>query len=505
MTSDKRLQRASRIWLHTALILFGAALRIAMLTDNRLHPDEALFATLARLIASGSDPLLANTGLLVDKPPLFYAVLAGGVSMCWGCEIAARLPGLLASVVSIALVARVASRLWGSGFASVVAAMVFALSPFAISFGATVFADPQMVMWLLAAVAAISERRVGWGGLFFGLALATKQNAIFALPLVAGIGIVQGVGDRTDWRDGARSIVRFVLPIAAVITAMVGWEIARVSEVGFWAAGVQANNPGRLIRSAEVVPRLRAWWGWMEYIGGSGWITGALVALVGVGVISEVRARANQRGAAATFVLVAFGILYWGLHWLVAFPVLDRYMLVLVPVVSLLVGRAVGLVEQQFTLSTNSKLRVATKIIMGGLVGILLTPSAITAMGSGYPIGGDHGAYDGFDSATAYLRDLPAGSVVYHSGLGWSLSYYLLDAPIVPISFDSPGALQRDLEAFGNQGAERYLIRQGWESDAEILAGAENAGYGVRIELVTRNRFGGDSFVIYRLVGASVD
>ena len=120
-------------------------------------------------------------------------------------------------------------------------------------------------------------------------------------------------------------------------------------------------------------------------------------------------------------------------------------------------------------------------------------------MSSRLPIGGDHGAYDGIDAASNYLRELPPGSVVYYNGLGWSLSYYLLDAPVVAVSFDSPSALEQDLTIFGHEGV-RYLIHQGWESDTEILEAARRAGFAPQVELITQNRFGNSSFVIYRLV-----
>src|SRR5687768_11838567 len=129
MQSTESSRRSSVLWM-ALIVLIGAALRIAPLTDNRLHPDEALFGTLARLIISGKDPILAQTTLLVDKPPLFYYTLAGGISISWASELTLRLPGLFASIVSIALVLRLARLLWRSEMAAVIAAVICALSPF---------------------------------------------------------------------------------------------------------------------------------------------------------------------------------------------------------------------------------------------------------------------------------------------------------------------------------------------------------------------------------------
>ncbi|MGF1507339.1 MAG: hypothetical protein ACFB51_19765, partial [Anaerolineae bacterium] len=85
--------------LAAVLLMIGAALRVPLLQAGRFHPDEALFATLARLIVQGIDPWLVETSLLVDKPPLFFYALAAGVSLEWGRELPARLPGFFAGMV----------------------------------------------------------------------------------------------------------------------------------------------------------------------------------------------------------------------------------------------------------------------------------------------------------------------------------------------------------------------------------------------------------------------
>ena len=491
-------RRTRRIWLLTLILLIGAAARIAPLTDNRFHPDEALFATLGRLIITGDDPWLSETSLLVDKPPLFYYVLAGGISISWASELTARLPGLFASLISVALVARLGWLLWRSGAAALLAATFYALSPFAILFSPTVFADPQLVMWLLAALVAVASGRWGWGGLLYGLALATKQSALFFAPLVVGLGVVQGVVPGLRWRDAGRWAGRFGLGLALPLALMLLWDVRRGAAVSFWTAGVEFNNPGRLARSTEVWPRAWAWLGWLRYVAGAGFLSGLLAAGVAALVPVEIVARRRTRGAATTLLIAAFLIGYLAFHWLVAFPVLDRYLLPLVPLIALLVGRGGALLIGWPACEKPSLSAGWRALAVPGLALALAVP-AWQAAHSAYPVGGDHGAFDGIEEVAGYLREKPLGTVVYYQSLGWPLHYYLYDAYLYLAPIGTPAALTDDLIAFGEDGAERYIVLAGWESPAEVLDAVRRAGYRAVPVLETANRFGERSFVVYRI------
>src|SRR3970040_757552 len=87
-------------WLGAVLaVLVAALLRSLPLLDNRFHPDEALYAYFARLIASGRDPLLS--GVVVDKPPLSIYLNSLSLLVFGGHEFAARLPNFYASLVGV--------------------------------------------------------------------------------------------------------------------------------------------------------------------------------------------------------------------------------------------------------------------------------------------------------------------------------------------------------------------------------------------------------------------
>jgi len=86
------------------ICLIAFALRLGPLFDNRFHPDEALFSTWALKIAHGENIWL--TGVPVDKPPLLIYLSALSFFVFGQNELAARVPNLMASVVSVVLVWR---------------------------------------------------------------------------------------------------------------------------------------------------------------------------------------------------------------------------------------------------------------------------------------------------------------------------------------------------------------------------------------------------------------
>lgn len=494
---------AARLLLFAGILLLGFAACIPLLSAYRLHADEALFASLARLIVTGRDPLLNDTTLLVDKPPLFYLTLAAGVSLGWANEAAARIPGLLATVISVALAARLALHLYRSTAAAALAALLMALSPYAISFGATAFADPLMIMWALAALVVVTSggdrpSRWGWAGLLLGAAFATKQSGILFLPLAVALGAIADAGHGTRRRDVVGWLGRFAAGLGIVLVLVVVWDLLRGSGTSFWVAGVAANNPHRLARSSEVWARAAGWLAWLRYFGGGAAVSGLLLGLAVLCAPLELARRRPSRRAAASLALIAFAVAYLALQWLVAFPLLDRYLLPLVFVTAILAGRGIELIGRWL----SARWKYPRGAVLAGL-GIallaLVAGPAIVASRGGIPVGGDRGAYDGIREVESLLRELPEGSVVYYDTLGWPLTYYLFDARLYLSPFSSPADLNEDLTVFHDSGDRRVLVLPGWESHAEALDAARQAGYGVDVLLQTVDRRGEPSIIVYEL------
>lgn len=455
------------------LLLLGAAVRVPLLVGNRFHPDEALFASHARAIVTGRDPMLLSHW--VDRPPSGFYLMAAAMGLVGQNEAAARLPDLFASVTTLALVWRLAWMLWRDE-TSALAAMAFAaLSPLAVAFSATAFSDPLLVLWLVASLVAICARRWGWAGVWFGLALGAKQSALVFLPLVAALGSMY-------WRRGA--FLRFVGAAGAITLAFLAWDAARGQAGGYWTVGFTVGSPNRLIRSNEVWARAHDWLRWLQYV--IGWPPLA-VAVLALPLAIWGRGVRGSRGAAAALFLFAYLVGYAAAYWLLAFNVFDRYLLPLLPFIGLLMGRAAQLLLR------------ARALLAAGLMSIALIGPAWQASHDVYPIGGDHGMYDGIDQVGAFLARLPVGTVVYDHWLGWPLSYYAFDAYVYVYWFASPIDLTDDLLVQFEPDEPRYLVLPAWLNATEPIDAVHAANLGATQAFVTYNRHGRTSFVVYRI------
>lgn len=102
---------------------------------------------------------------------------------------------LIVHVISTFLLYRVTSRLSGSTVAAVLAAFLFNVSPLAVFYQRQVLLDNLMVMWVLLSLFLLtggedwkrSDLRIVTAmlaGLSFGVAVLTKENAVFFAPMI---------------------------------------------------------------------------------------------------------------------------------------------------------------------------------------------------------------------------------------------------------------------------------------------------------------------------------
>jgi 4-amino-4-deoxy-L-arabinose transferase-like glycosyltransferase len=477
-------QRVSRIFL-LLVCLLAFALRLGPAFDNRFHPDEALFSSWALKIAHGENVLL--TGLPIDKPPLLIYTTAISFLFFGQTEIAARLPNLIASVISVLLVYQLSK---GRGDWPI-APTIFALSPFAILFAPTAFLDPMMIMFGLASLVAASRNRLGWAGILLGLAFATKVEGLFFLPLVPIFM------ESVTWSARnlvTKKLVRFLAGVIALLVLVVIWDRLR-GGLPFWVQ--QSINYGgiRLIYPSEVGPRLIGWLSFLPYFFGS--IVGA-IGLIGLPIVLwlDLTRFARSRDALIDLMLIAYLIAFIALHWLLAFQVWDRYLLLIVPIASILLARIITRVFQFVSLSRHLAISLSLLLSIG------LLPFAVAASKSQYAIGGDHGASDGIDQVAAYLKALPSGTVVYDHWLAWELDYYLGEGYIYLAYFDTPAALADDLYVF-DRGEDRYVIFPARESIDKTVEAIQPIGFQLTPVYSTINRFNQTSFTIYKIIPLS--
>ncbi|MEE4592055.1 glycosyltransferase family 39 protein [Streptomyces sp. DSM 41524] len=129
-----------------------------------------------------------------DHAPLGWITLAGWVFPLpkqfetFGNAInTGRFLMLLVHVAAVYLLFEIARRLSGSVLAATVTSFLFNVSPIAVYFQRQVLLDNLMMLWLLLSLFMLLRREVTirsvfGGGLALGIALITKENAIFFVP-----------------------------------------------------------------------------------------------------------------------------------------------------------------------------------------------------------------------------------------------------------------------------------------------------------------------------------
>ena len=217
---------------------------------------------------------------------------------------------------------------------------------------------------------------------------------------------------------------------------------------------------------------------------------------------------AQSRRAWPTCVLAGFLLLYLAAYWLLAFNVWDRYLLPVLPIWLLLMARVLRLVAYSLHAPPFKSRGVSIRVTWPSgepwpwrcrrLLLALVAPGAVQAAHSAYPIGGDHGAYDGIDGAAAFIRTLPPGSVLYDHWLSWEWNYYLFGGPVYVSWFPSPDSLASDLKAFGAT-SPRYLAVPAWEGDSEVRSAAADAGFDFIPLYTAHRRDGVPTIVVYAL------
>ncbi len=465
------------------ILLLGVWLRFhALVRDVRFHPDEALFSTFARAAALNGEWLLPGA---LDKTPL--AIYANALAQVFvgNSEFAARLPGTLASILLLAVMYALAKALYPrSPLVPLFSLTLTALSPFAIAFSATALTDGLMLLLMTLALWLAARGRWLWCGVLLGLAFASKQQALFYLPLV--IMLAPAIISRGALRDAPAHVtafsvvVRFCAGFGAVALILLLWDGAR-SESSLFALAAANNNPARLVRANEILPRLNNW------IAHSGGLLVAGVFALGA-LVYRVIKQARRRSTLVDLILFTYLAGYGWLHWLVAFNTYDRYLLPALPLVILLAARGVELLDNLSTRFRLLKTVLAWVVLLGLLWGAFAASSGQTG------INNEGAKYEGIDALAAYLNSKPVAAVIYDHWLGWQLDYYLGEwHDKRRVYYPAPDALVRDALKLCETGA-RYFPAPAGEAAGPWLEALRSAGFTVT------EAYRSPRFVAYKLL-----
>jgi len=478
------------------VVVLALLLRVSLIAANRFHGDEALYGHWGLLIASGEDIFLKN--VIVDKPPVFLYTLAFFFKVFGPTETAARLPNMIASLASVVILYQIALELFDRRVA-VVSAVFLAFSPFDIQFAATAFTDPLMVSLALASCLLILRGRYLGAGVAMGLAVMTKPLAFFFFPLLLFFAAVP----RTHWgrrRRFGEAGLRFGLGFMAVILAVVGWDvIVRVNCINFLSASAARYGGLRLVPLVRILPRIRGWMGQLKYLTGSRPLNTILIAGVPWLLSYVLWHRRIRQSWLHDWVLTGFCLCFVGLHTLLSFSIWDRYLLGLVPVVAILLSRVVLLPYDVFLKGERfGRRRVIYFSVLGVLLAVTLLQPTQVALTYGFPVGGDHGAFQGIEDVASYFKgNVPAGSIVFHKWLGWHYSFYMFDLPLEFYYYPSHEFVLDTAQRLST--LEKYIVFPSWTNSDELGAFLGSGGWELREMYRTYRPDGSVSFTIYRI------
>jgi 4-amino-4-deoxy-L-arabinose transferase-like glycosyltransferase len=226
--------------LFVGLILVAFGLRILGLTDHSIWWDEGISVWLARM------PLLEAVRWTAGDvhPPLYYVVLGIWYRVAGEGVFVMRYPSVLASVLTVALIARLGRRLQGcqrgAAFPHVglLAAGFLSVSRFSIRWAQEVRMYALAAMWATAALSSAVRlwRRPGRSA-WLTHVVATVAG-LFTLYLNATVLAVTNLGFLVLWlkdRDRRRAR-RWITAQAAVLAFLAPWLAYALPRMHSWSS-----------------------------------------------------------------------------------------------------------------------------------------------------------------------------------------------------------------------------------------------------------------------------
>ena len=503
----------ARRWglLLALLALLGFALRLPLLARFPFREDEAIYGFWA-LHGWYDDGLFLT--VWPDKPPILLWLL-GLAFQLWGhapatAEAAARYANILASTLTIPVLAVTARRWWGWP-AGLLAGLLAALNPFAISFAPTAFTDPVLVLAGSLALALAVRGRPFWGGLWLGVAIMTKQQGVLFAPLVLGAwaaGFPEGgLPGRGASRKGVfPEALRFLAGLAFLTLPILYWDSLRWAVAPSpWDLGATNVGGVALLSPGDWPERAAAWGELAWWLLASPWAWGGYaLALLGATVLA-VRRRDPLRSWLPALLLLGWAGGFLLLHIATSVQVWDRYLLPLTVPLVLLGGWAAAasvtnVVRHAASVTYMARHAASVTYVIyvigaGLMVALLLliAPPAWEASQGRLPIGGDHGDYAGLNEALAAVN-VP-GALLFHRELGWHARFALFD-PIrsgaVQLRY-YPSSVYLADAATKSPHKDRFVIAPDWAPLPDLPL--QLAARGLQAEIVRRS----GHFTVYRI------
>ncbi|MFQ5703278.1 MAG: phospholipid carrier-dependent glycosyltransferase [Gemmatimonadales bacterium] len=235
-----------------------------------LDPDEGRNAEVAREMASTNNFIVPHLNGVpyVDKPMLFFGAVAAVMKVLGPTVTAARLPSLVFTLLTLAVVFWFGRRTFGAG-AAWIATIASAATPFTLAYSRTVIFDSTLTFFVVVAIVGFfmaidsgaripakppHETGADWWMSLTWVAMAcgvlTKGPIALAVPLMIAIPYAA-------WRRGWRSLGD-TLSILLFVALVLPWVLAMSREVpGFvhyvlWTETIARLTTGELHRTGPL-------------------------------------------------------------------------------------------------------------------------------------------------------------------------------------------------------------------------------------------------------------
>lgn len=369
---------------HLAIVLVASIVSLAAGTAPTpfWDEDEPRFAAIASTMLSTGDWIVPmyNGELAVDKPVLMHWAMAAACTVFGTSEIAARLPAVLATLLTALALMRAGSR-WFDATTGTVAALAFvgcllvgieahAATPDAIltcltTWATVLFAEPLVTATPHAGtLPRLTWRRAAAVGALLGLAVLCKGPIGFVGPLAVvlpwtwWLAVQRRLGPNAGEQGGPRAVLTRL--IATALPA--AWETLRTSRLAIltgamlavaapWYVAVALRTDGAWVHGFFFIHNVGRFVAPMEKHGGSV-LLHPLAMLVGfypwscflplAVVVSAWRLcqRGEPAASRATLALVLFWIAVWVGGFSLSATKLPNYVLPAYPAAALLVAAA---------------------------------------------------------------------------------------------------------------------------------------------------------------------
>lgn len=311
-----------------------------------------------------------------------------------------------------------------------------------------------------------------YAGALYGLAVASKFQAGLFLPLVLGLALSSG-WKKSEW-------TRWLAGFLPIIGLLIIWQLARGTESNLIETQFRSYGGLRLAWSWELWPRLQEWVGlWRQVIGSE-----VLEFMVLLSIPPFVALLIEQRDRSATLdrLFTLYVVAYLALHWFLALPVWDRYLLPLLPFIGLVLARFVWRVVMFAWPALSETLKLEfdiKKLTIGVLIVffVLQAPAIIKGYRGQLPVGTSPEADEGAAEISSYLEVEPYGTVLYDHWYSWQWRYHLFDKRVFISWFPHPDALIEDLRIFGGHGNDRYLALPNSDQSVPVRRMLDAAGF----------------------------